>query len=206
MRTLRELSSVPNQWSWIFVVMTLGLSVGEAIAQPTPIPQMLRVAQQPLRQFTPSPSGGSPDIETVLSETDLVVMGLLESPRSYLRSDELDVYTDFNVVDIQTIGSRGGRDVGSSPQLTVTFLGGVISIDGLTYTSVHEALPIPGAGTRCLLLLKKERNGYRLAGTYYGAFSIENASLRRLTTTRVGQELDGRPAEDTARSMAHRLR
>lgn len=49
------------------------------------------------------------------------------------------------------------------PAVTVTVPGGTITINSLTFTSLHEALPSLDPGTECLLLLKRVGDTYRVA-------------------------------------------
>jgi hypothetical protein len=135
-------------------------------------------------------------------------MGLLGAPHSYPSSDEQDIWTEFDVLDPVEFGARRSSTPTSPPKpLKVTFLGGSLLIDGLAFTSRHDALPIPEEGTRCLLLLKKTSDGYRIAGDYYGIFAVENGILRALTAKRgFAPKLRGALADDAATDMSRLLK
>jgi hypothetical protein len=62
----------------------------------------------------------------------------------------------------------------------VTLPGGTIEINGLTFTSLHRALPRLEPG-ESVLLVKRVGDRYRIAGEYYGAFRIVDSKLVPLT-------------------------
>ena len=135
-------------------------------------------------------------------------MGMLGTPHSIPSSDERDVWTEFDVLDAVELGARRSSTPTSPPRpLRVTLLGGSLLIDGLTFTSRHDALPISEEGTRCLLLLTRSSDGYRIAGDYYGIFAVENGVLRALTAKRgFARELRGAVAEDAGETLGRLLK
>lgn len=168
--------------------------VGNVRAQLATIPQQLARVGESLHGGPSIPSGPSPTIERILAHTDLIVRAVVGHPRSYLSDDQMDVQTDylFDAVLLLYQGVPIEPDVLS---LTVTMLGGTITMSGLTFTSKHEGLPLIEPGTDCLLLLKKVGNAYQVAGTYYGAFRISGEKLVPLTGDKgFARQLVGVPA------------
>jgi hypothetical protein len=172
------------------------------------IRESLSGANAPVERFTTIPSGIPPTVERLLAQTDLVVMGTLGAPHGVPSSDQRDVWTEFDVLDAVELGARRSSTPRSPPRpLRVTLLGGSLLIEGLTFTSRHDALPIPEEGTRCLLLLTRSSDGYRIAGDYYGIFAVENGVLRALTAKRgFAPELRGAVAEDAGEKLGRLLK
>jgi hypothetical protein len=100
-----------------------------------------------------------------------------------LSEDELDIYTDYRLMNPNVLYSS---DVVAAarpgvPSITVTALGGRVVINGLSYRSIHGGLPLLEPGWECLFLLEKGRDGrYWIAGTYYGALRVVNGLVRPL--------------------------
>jgi hypothetical protein len=133
------------------------------------------------------PSGPDPTINHMLEKTDLVVVGTLGEPHSYLSEDQLDVNTDFPVKDATVLYYKyppsKSQSTDNKPQqvLTVTQLGGTIEIDGKKFTQEEKALPALQPGTKGLFLLQLRGDKYWIAGPskalpFYGAFSITSES------------------------------
>jgi len=98
------------------------------------------------------------------------------------------------------------------------------SSEGLERTFVHELghflglqnydkrpkCPIDDAaerGSHCLLLLKQENDVYRLAGTFFGAFSIADSKLFPLVTKQgCAHELRGTDAASAEHAILERAR
>jgi hypothetical protein len=66
--------------------------------------------------------------------------------------------------------------------VTVTMLGGVVMINGLTFTSTHDALPRLESGTEALFLLRQINSRFFIGGTYYGVFGMLGGKLMPLST------------------------
>jgi hypothetical protein len=93
------------------------------------------------------------------------------------------------------------------PTMTVTILGGTITMNGLSFTSRHEALPFLEPGAEGLFLLKEVGNRYHLAGMYLGAFGIAEGKLTSLTKRQgFAPELRGALATQAAANMVARVR
>jgi hypothetical protein len=95
----------------------------------------------------------------------------------------MDIYTDYvilNPVILYEATPTASKKPGL-PAMTVTAPGGVITLNGLSFTRIHEALPPFESGTECLFLLSHVGRRYYVAGTYYGVFRISSGKLMRLT-------------------------
>jgi hypothetical protein len=81
--------------------------------------------------------------------------------------------------------------------LDVTLFGGAIEVDGLRFTSSHQALPSLEVGREYLLLLKQDHGKWYIAGRYYGAFRIDDDVLMPVTGKQgFGDEVRGIRSED----------
>src|SRR5579862_3069057 len=96
-------------------------------------------------------------MDQVLSVTDLLVRGVVGPPESYLSDDQMDVYTDYPIADPVVLYEAPAVEskTAAVQTVTVTLLGGVITIDGLSFTSKHQALPLLQVSTECMFLLRK---------------------------------------------------
>src|SRR5439155_17879703 len=89
----------------------------------------------------------------------------------------MEVYTAYPIWNAVIRHSVISNSVPASQRssMVVTLLGGTITINGLTYTRVHEALPSLEPGQEYLLLLRRVGDRYFLAADYYGAFQISGS-------------------------------
>jgi len=179
-----------------------------AAAQRQTVREALTSAQRPITRTSLSCGGTGPSLATLLRDTDVIAMGMIGTSSSRETRDHLDVVTDYEILQPIYLGRRPtARIPGPSSALVVTLPGGMITIDGLTFTSEHRDLQTPQPGTWCLLLLKESPEGYRLALQYFGAFAIENGLVSPLATKRgFAPELRGAVAEEVGRQMAEQLR
>jgi hypothetical protein len=152
-----------------------------AQAQRVTIPEA--VARGGVSGVGTAPSGPEPTIEAILEKTDLVIVGTVGEPHSYLSQDQLDVNTDFPVKDATVFyykyppAKSPETDNNTQQALTLTQLGGSILIDGKRFTQLENALPALQPGTKGLFLLQRRGDKYWIAGPstalpFYGAFSI----------------------------------
>jgi hypothetical protein len=151
------------------------------------IPEQLARSAQPLSSGPSIPSGPAPSLDDAIGETDLVVRGTVGVSSSYLSPDAMDVYTDYVLVAPAVIYGPDHTDskkVHPARTIAVTILGGQIMINGLTYTSRHEALPELPQGADCLFLLKRVGDKNMLARTYYGAFDLTTGKTIALARKR----------------------
>jgi len=167
-----------------FIGVLVGLLVLFAIsahAQRITIPEAL--ARGGVSGGGTAPSGLGPSLNEILQATDLVVVGTLGEPHSYLSQDQLDVNTDFPVENATVFYYKYRSPKSPEPDnkiqqtLTLTQLGGTIVIDSKKFTQLETALPTLQLGTKGLFLLQRRGGKYWIAGPsatllFYGAFSI----------------------------------
>lgn len=187
------------------VAATVGLH-----GQLATIPEQLAREGRSLHSGASIPSGVAASIDDIVADTDAIVRGIVGEPRSYLSQDQTDVYTDYRlsnpVIAYQSKVLSSPRP--GMPSVIVTLLGGTVTIDGLSFTSRHEALPELPLGAECLFLLKNtDDDHYRIAGTYYGVFAITGGRLTPLTRKHgFAPEYQGAIAEEGTQAMVSRLR
>ena len=170
---------------------------GSANAQQRTIPEVLAAAGQDQTRSHGAGSGtvGDPRsdeyerrfTDLLLADTDLIVRGVVGQPeRAYLSDDQTEVYTDYDIHNPEFLYDSGlQRDAkpGVTPSARVTVLGGTVTVDGLSYTSIHDSLPALEPGTDCVLLLKRVGAGYLIARRYSGAFRISAGHLLPLSSS-----------------------
>lgn len=157
------------------------LFFGSVLAQSLSIPEQLKHAGEPLAHGVEIASGPAPTLREVLSDTDVIVRGTVGESRSYLTDDQREIRTDYSILGVEFLFRRDDLQKIQVPSvpgaLTVTLLGGEVTVGGLSYTSIHKALPSLEAGTECVLLLKQIGDKYYVALKYYGAFRTEQNGL-----------------------------
>ena len=158
------------------------VSVTPVNAQLATIPEQLARAGHSLSSGASVPSGLAPSVDDILAETDLIVRGIVQQPRSYLSDDQMEVFTDYSILNptIFYQSEKAASVALNMPGIVVTLIGGTVAIDGLRFTSTPQALPRLDAGSDCLLLLKAHRGRYHLAGDYFGAFRIMSGRIMPL--------------------------
>ncbi len=83
----------------------------------------------------------------------MIVYGTIGEGRSYLSDDQRDVYTDYPINEpvfayrSELASIPAGRVVQG---VTVTQLGGTVTVNGVAFTQTEPALPPLEAGTRGL--------------------------------------------------------
>lgn len=178
-------------------------------AQLATIPEQLAREGRSLSAGPSIPSGLAPPFDRILGDTDVIVRGLVGEPRSYLSDDQLDVYTDYPLINPVVLYQSAlvTATKPGMPTVIVTLLGGRIMINGLTFTSTHEALPSLEPGEECLFLLKRIGDRYRVAVTYFGVFRIAGEKLTPLVKiSEFASEYRDAPAGQAAAEMVARLR
>jgi len=159
-----------------------------ALGQTFPtIPESLARANASLTSGATIPSGPAPTLDSVLSNTDLIVRGTLGEPRSYLSDDQRAVLTDYPLLNASVLYERKGLPLPPtliSQPLAVTLLGGMIEINGLTFTERPAALPALDPGDEHVLCLKMEKGKLLIALQYFGAFAVRDGHLTPLTRKR----------------------
>lgn len=173
------------------------------------IPEELSRVGKSLSSGPTLPSGPTPAVNQILAITDIIVKGVLGNPTSYLSDDQMEVYSDYPLQDaviLYQVQESARPRTSQVPAITLTMLGGTVTINGLTYTRRHEGLPLIPPGTECLLLLKQVGNRYYIAGSYYGAFRIVNGTLTRLVhSEEFAPELNGASASAAEQDLVSRV-
>jgi hypothetical protein len=192
-------------WCAFGIALAMGIASAWAAlpsrsAQRLTIPEALAQAGHSLGRTVSVPSGAAPTVEQVLDRTDLIVRGIIGEGHSHLAPDSRNVLTDYEIQHptiLYQATTMAAQKPGATPSLTVTLQGGTIAVNGLTFTSEHAALPSLDPGTDCLLLLRLVDGRYMVAGPYFGAFLVKNASLEPITRKQLfAQEYRGMPAAD----------
>jgi len=145
----------------------------------------------------------------VLAETDLIVRGVLDEPATRLSDDQMEVYTEYHLRNAVTSYSALSSAVqaGLQSRLTVTVLGGTVTINGLTFTRVHGALGSLKPNTEYLLLLRRIDNSYFLAGDYYGAFQVTGSTVTNpVQKPGFAEELNGKPVTEVEQTLLARIK
>jgi len=191
-------------------LLVLMVVVTTTNAQLATIPEQLARAGRSLSAGPSIPSGLPPSLDRILSDTDIIVRGVVGTPRSYLTEDQIDIYSDYpvrNAVVLYRAPPVRSQKLETS-MLTVRLLGGSITISGLTFTSRHAALPSLESGVEYLLLLRRVAgNQYHIAGNYFGAFSIEDGKLTPSTKKHgFSAEYQGAPVASAQEQMVGRIR
>jgi hypothetical protein len=153
--------------------------------------------------------GPPPSIDSLVKEAALIVRGTVGTPRTYLSQDKKLVYSDYPILNPTVIfppsvdpSSRPGMATG----VTVTHLGGKITIDGLSFDMFQMELPRLIPGIECLFLLKSKGDKYEIVGQIYGVFRMDGDKFNPLAA--VGGFADDfremRPADAVAGILALR--
>jgi hypothetical protein len=146
------------------------------------IPEALTTAKTSLTRGASIPSGTAPTLDSLLSDTDLIVRGVVGVPHSYLSDDQRSVLSDYPVTNASIVYKKNGLALGpSTTATTVTLFGGVVEINGLTFTDRPSALPALDPGNEHVLCLRAEGGKFLVALRYFGAFAIRNGHLAPLT-------------------------
>jgi len=150
------------------------------------------------------PSGPPPTVNDVLADTDVIVRGVLGEPKTYLSEDQAVILTDYPIIKPSILyQSTATRTLTPGlPAITITLLGGTYTRNGLSFTTKHEALPLPDPGIEGLFLLTRVGDQYRIAGRYFGAFKTTNGRVANLAMKRdYAPEYDGAPVSQVIEAL-----
>jgi hypothetical protein len=85
----------------------------------------------------------------------------------------MNVYSDYPILDpVFLFPADATARPGFVGSVTVTQLGGTVTIQGYQFSMTHNQLPPLKPGTECVLLLQRKGDRYQIAGTFYGAFEV----------------------------------
>lgn len=150
-----------------------------------------------------APSGAAPSLASVLSETELVVRGLVGKGRSYISDDGLDVYTDYDIANPVILYEQRMHEAtvpGAPRHVVVTQLGGSVALNGTAFTQTEDGLAPLREGSEGLFLLNNVNGKYHIAKTFFGAFVIKNGVVAPLTRVEsFVNEYHGLSADDFTR-------
>jgi hypothetical protein len=124
-----------------------------------------------------------PGLTELLQITDVLVVGTLGNPNSYLSDDKTEVLTDYALTDQAILFEAKPRLSGkpSAPRaVTITQKGGTVVVDGVSFTERQPALEPLKPGSRVLCLLEAVGNKTMIAGSFFGVFSVEAGRLNPL--------------------------
>lgn len=155
-----------------------------------------------------APSGKSPTIAELLREADIVVRGIVGEPRSYLSEDKLNVYTDYPLVHPVVLFQRKALTSPTPGQhsVTVTQLGGRITVGNLDFTQAEMGLSRLVPGSEGIFILKWNQNKSHIAGTFYGAFGVSNKTVMPLTSKHdFALDYRGAPVDTVLADLTTRL-
>jgi hypothetical protein len=141
------------------------------------------IAKGAVGSVATAPSGQLPSVADLLRITDVVARGTIGPGRSYLSDDQRDVYTDYPITEpivIYQSNVATSLTPGTVPSVTVTVRGGTVVVNGTTFTHTEPGLRPLQAGTQGLFLLQRVGSKYRVAGTFFGAFSIKDGKVMPL--------------------------
>ncbi|HXG89981.1 MAG TPA: hypothetical protein VNJ02_16760 [Vicinamibacterales bacterium] len=184
----------PKRWLSILAMVVFASAVVDT--QRETIPEA--VARGSTGRIRTAPSGLAPAMTEILRDTDMVVRGTIGKPRSYLSEDQRDVYTDYpimNFVILYQARVHASRVSGVAQSVTVTQLGGTILMNGVNFTQTEHGLGPLEPGAEGLFLLQRIDSRDRIAGMFFGAFSISGGVVHRLTKVEsFAPEFQGAPA------------
>lgn len=123
-------------------------------------------------------------VSDLLAKTDMMVRGIVGTPKSYLSDDQCKVYTDYPILDPVILYNRQPTPTprpGAASSVTVTQFGGTVTINGLTFTETYRDLPPFQSGSEGLFLLKVVNDKHFPPGIFLGAFGISNGLLRQIS-------------------------
>jgi hypothetical protein len=185
-----------------------------AHAQMPTIPEQLKGVGRSMTSGPTVPSGPPPLLEDVLGTTDVIAEGVISGEAvSKLTADQRDIYTEYHLrntkilLDMtkQSPPRQNGRP--ELKDITVRMPGGRVTIDGLTFTRAHQALPLPASGEKYIFLLTKKDGYYTIALGYYGIFSVVDGNVsRKVRKEDFASELEGLSIDEVETALVNRLR
>jgi hypothetical protein len=164
-----------------FGVIALFGSIVAGSAQRLTIPEA--VAKGATGSVASAPSGPVPTVKELVHRSDVVVIGTIGEPHSYISEDQYEVFTDYPIRNPRYLyesKSRGGARPGTVPDISVTLRGGTVLVNGRKYTQKEDALALLQSGSMGLFLLRHVADKFTPAGVYYGAFAVSNGRVMPL--------------------------
>lgn len=209
-RTLRQRCFVAATWSALVLSVLNSASVGRAEGQDLrqSIPEA--VAAGAVSSVATTPSGPVPRVDDLLRTADLVVVGTVGEPHSYLSDDQRDIYTDYSLLgSVVLFDSRFGALSAphGDPTVTVTQRGGTLLVHGVMFTHKESALAPLRAGREGLFILQRLGNRYLIAHRYFGAFDLTDGTMIPLAAREdFGDRYRGMDARSAVDAISARIR
>ena len=193
-------------WSAVWISVVAMLVPSAVNAQGETIPQAM--ARGATGRFRSAPSGKAPTMSELVREADLVVRGTVGTPTAYLSDDNMNVYSDYPLIDAVVLHGLTRPSSRPGPQtIVVTQLGGTIVQGNLKFTQTEDGLPALKSGSEGVFVLKQVGTKYHLVGTFYGAFGISNGILTPLTNRQdFATEYQGVPAAAAIQEIVRQAR
>ncbi|HKY21177.1 MAG TPA: hypothetical protein VJM31_08160 [Vicinamibacterales bacterium] len=154
-----------------------GVLIATQVVVAQTIPEIVAREDQSLGRTVEIETGPPPSIESVVQQAELIVRGVIGTPKSYLSDDQMEVLSDYPILNPIVLWSSIVNVTplpGKAPPLIVTHIGGTVPVLGHTFTMEHTLLPPLVPGTEGIFLLKRKGDKYHIAGTFYGAFKISS--------------------------------
>ena len=182
----------------LFVVLFASVASGQQLTIPE------AVAKGSTGSIASKPSGPVPPLREIVRASDVIVTALVGGGQGHLSSDQLEVYTDYSLREVTVLYEKGSpKSLPEHPQtMTVTILGGTVMVNGVTFTHWEKALPPLETGTRVLLMLQRDDNGFAITRKYYGVFDISTGTFQpQLPREDFAQDYRGRPIDEVINAI-----
>lgn len=168
------------------VVVLAGVVTSAAAAQDSTIPARIAASKGKSVHVPVMRDGAATPLEDLAAAADLIVVGKLLNPHSYLDARQTDVYTDYELRVEHVIRDRlGGSQVkrpGPTPPIIVTIYGGDLIVDGTPVHFVDMSLIRWKQDASLLLFLVSHRqgkeNGFEVCGGPAGIFEVDGARVK----------------------------
>ncbi len=179
----------------LLVSATLTLLLGgPAATQQLTIPQIIEMRKPEIPRWGGRIGELAPrSFEDAARESDLIVIATVRKLKTYLSTDQTELYTDYEVQRLNTVAQRGPQDnlkPGPAAALVLRQWGGNMTIDGVDVNFYDEDYSTLPEDTPLLLFLNlnREVGKYQIFDGITGAFELEgNKKLRHLLKARVRQ-------------------
>lgn len=123
--------------------------------------------------------------EEVISSSDMVVEGVVRPLRSYFSDDGCSILTDYSigVTHVQRGVLPQPTRPGNASSVVFTTLGGEVMLGGIRVIHHFENVAPFTDGQRVVLALSGKPGAYRPSKEPYGAFALENGTVKHMLRT-----------------------
>ena len=132
-------------------------------------------------------------LDALTSGADIVVQGTVKPLKTYLSSDERDLFTDYLITPTRIVLQRTAPTSaapGPAPSIVLTRWGGTAVIDGVQVTAARSDVPPLNAGGEYILFLQldKERGGtFRDVSAWAGTWGVTGGIVQLLEPGTYGE-------------------